>query len=66
MRPRNAPLTRFQELRLSRPERRAARAERAVERQMRLERDNVESSARRAAALEAEARRTRQLLWPPD
>ncbi len=45
------------ELTLSRPERAAARAERRVERQMRLERDNPWSADRRAAALEAERRR---------
>jgi hypothetical protein len=53
-----AALTRFGELRLPADERRAARAERAVERQMRLERDNTEYTPwARAAALEAERRR---------
>jgi hypothetical protein len=49
----------FRELRLPRPEREAARAERQAERQMRRERDNQESAARRAAKPEAEARRQR-------
>jgi hypothetical protein len=44
-------------LRLPGPEREAARAERQAERQMRRERDNAETAARRAAALEAESRR---------
>ena len=44
------------ELRLTGSERRAARSERAAERQMRRERDNEQSAAARAAALEAEAR----------
>jgi hypothetical protein len=52
----HAPLTWWQEMRLPRPERQAARAERAVEMQMRRERDNEQSAARRAAALEAESR----------
>jgi hypothetical protein len=47
----------LRELRLPRPEREAARAERRVEREFRRERDNEQSAARRAAALEAEARR---------
>ena len=51
------PLTRLRELRLPGPEREAARAERQAERQMRRERDNAETAARRAAALEAESRR---------
>ena len=38
-------------------ERRAARAERRAEEAIRRERDNTESNARRAAALEAERRR---------
>jgi hypothetical protein len=54
---RHAPLTWWEEIRLPRPERRAARAERAAENQMRLERDNEHSAERRAAALEAERRR---------
>ena len=52
-----AALTWLGEWRLTVPERRAARSERAVERQMRRERDNQETAARRAAALEAESRR---------
>ena len=52
----HSPLTWWQEMRLPRPERQAARAERAAEYQLRRERDNQESVARRAAALEAERR----------
>lgn len=44
----------IQELRLQPDERRAARAERAAEEQMRRERDNAETVARRAAAVDAE------------
>jgi hypothetical protein len=51
------PLARLRELRLPGPERRAARAERQAERQIRLERDNTETAERRAAAIEAERRR---------
>jgi hypothetical protein len=51
------PRTWLQEMRLPGPERQAARAEREAERQMRRERDNEENAARRAAAVEAEARR---------
>jgi hypothetical protein len=47
------------EWRLPGPERRAARSERDAERQMRRERDNEQSAATRAAALEAEARHDR-------
>ena len=47
----------MRELRLPKAERRAARAERRAEEAMRRERDNTESNARRAAALEAERRR---------
>lgn len=47
----------LRELRLSRPERAAARAEWRAEELIRRERDNPESPERRAAALEAEARR---------
>jgi hypothetical protein len=57
LRGRYEPFARLREMRLPRPERAAARAERRVERQLRLERDNTETAARRAAALEAEARR---------
>jgi hypothetical protein len=52
----------LRELRLPRPERHAARAERAAEAQIRRERDNEHSAARRAAALEAEARRYRNVF----
>jgi hypothetical protein len=45
------------EWRLPRPERHAARSERAAERQMRLERDSVHTADRRAAALAAEVNR---------
>jgi hypothetical protein len=54
---RQGPLTWLQEMRLPGPERRAAQAERAAERQMRRERDNEETAAARAAAVEAERRR---------
>jgi hypothetical protein len=47
----------LQELVLPRPERNAARAERRVEAQLRLERDNRWTPERRAAAIEAERRR---------
>lgn len=50
-------LTHLREWRLPRPEREAARAERRVEAQMRLERDNPHTPERRAAALDAERRR---------
>ena len=51
-------LTWLGELRLPGPERRAARAERATLRAMRLERDNtLHTPWARAAALEAERRR---------
>jgi hypothetical protein len=50
-------LQRLRDLRLPKPERAAARAERRVEAQFRLERDNPYSPERRAAALEAERRR---------
>jgi hypothetical protein len=52
-----SPVDVVRELRLPRPERDAARAERRVERAIRLERDNEYSAERRAAAVEAEARR---------
>lgn len=45
------------ELRLPAPERNAARAERRAEREIRRERENQHSAERRAARLEAEARR---------
>jgi hypothetical protein len=50
-------VARLSELRLPKPERQAARAERRVEAQIRRERDNHYSAERRAAALEAEIRR---------
>jgi hypothetical protein len=50
-------LSRLRELRLPAAERRAARAERLTERQMRLERDNEETADRRAAAVAAESQR---------
>jgi hypothetical protein len=52
-----ALLTWASEWRLPPPERRAARAEREAERQMRRERDNDQSADIRAAAVEAERRR---------
>ncbi|HEY7076205.1 MAG TPA: hypothetical protein VH418_12570 [Solirubrobacteraceae bacterium] len=55
------PVARLREWRLPGPEREAARAERRVERQIRLERDNTETAERRAAALEAERRRYKNL-----
>ena len=51
------PLARLRELRLPAPERRAARAERAAEAQIRRERDNQYTAERRAAAIQAEADR---------
>jgi hypothetical protein len=51
------PLARLRELRLSRPERRAARAEREAEAQIRRDRDNQHTAERRAAANQAEADR---------
>jgi hypothetical protein len=47
----------LRELRLTREEREAARAERRAEAALRAERDNDETAERRAAALEAERRR---------
>jgi hypothetical protein len=47
--------SRMRELTLPRAERRAARSERLAERQMRRERDNTETAARRAAAMQAES-----------
>jgi hypothetical protein len=52
-------LERLKDWRLPRAEREAARAERRVEEQIRRERDNLHTPERRAAALEAEAKR-----WP--
>lgn len=50
-------VVRLRELRLPKPERQAAKAERRVEAQIRAERDNRYTPERRAAALEAERRR---------
>ena len=50
-------VVRLRELRLPKPEREAAKAERRVEAQIRAERDNPHTAERRAAALEAEIRR---------
>ena len=57
MRDRRCIMEMLRELRLSRDERWAARSERLVEREMRRQRDNEQTSARRAAALQAESRR---------
>ena len=51
------PLARLRELRLPAPERRAARAERTAEAQIRRERDNQETAERRAGAMQAESHR---------
>jgi hypothetical protein len=48
---------RLRELRLPKPEREAAKAERRAEAQIRAERDNPYSAERRAAERDAEARR---------
>ena len=48
-------LSRIRELTLPRAERRAIRSERETERRMRRERDNTETAARRAAAMQAES-----------
>ena len=53
---------RIRELRLPKPERRAAKAEPAAEAQIRLERDNRYTAERRRAALEAEIRRS-EYYW---
>ena len=52
-----AALTWLREWRLPGPERHAARSERAAERQMRLERDNMHTAERRAGATAAETNR---------
>jgi hypothetical protein len=57
MRDHRSPVALLRELRLTHPERSAARAERRVEQEMRRQRDNEWSAERRAAALEAELRR---------
>jgi hypothetical protein len=56
----------MREARLPRDERRAARAERAAERQMNLERDNPYSAERRADAREGERVQRRRLVAEPD
>jgi hypothetical protein len=53
-----SPAAVVREWRLPPPERRAARAERLAEERMRRERDSDWSAERRAAAIEAERRRT--------
>jgi hypothetical protein len=53
---------RLHELRLPKPERRAAKAEREAEARIRAERDNPYTAERRAAALEAEIRRN-EYYW---
>jgi hypothetical protein len=57
MRDHRSPAQVIREWRLPRPERDAAAAERRAERDIRRERDNPEAAERRAAALEAEARK---------
>jgi hypothetical protein len=52
-----SPAMLVREWRLPAPERRAARAERRVEAQIRRERDSEWTAERRAAALEAERRK---------
>jgi hypothetical protein len=52
-----SPLLVVREWRLPGPERRAARAERRVEAELRRERDSEWTPERRAAAVEAERRR---------
>jgi hypothetical protein len=53
---------RIRELKLPKPERQAAQAERRVEAQIRRERDNPYTAERRKAALEAEIRRS-EYYW---
>ena len=53
-----SPAAVLSRLTMSRPERAAARAERRAEREIRRERDNEQTADRRAAALEAERRRS--------
>jgi hypothetical protein len=54
---RRSPVEIWRELCLPRDERRAARAERAVEERLRAERDSPYRAEQRAAKLEAERRR---------
>jgi hypothetical protein len=63
-RDRRSPAEVLRELRLPRPERDAARAERHVEREIRRQRDNDEAAWRRAAAVDAEARRNKDAHFP--
>jgi hypothetical protein len=56
---RRSPMRALRTLMLPRAERAAARAERRVEAQMRRERDNEHSAARRAAGTQADAWRDR-------
>jgi hypothetical protein len=56
-RERHETVARLRDLRLPKPERAAARAERRVEAQIRLERDNPYTAERRAARAAAERRR---------
>jgi hypothetical protein len=53
-----SPVAVAREWRLPGPERRAAREERSAEARMRRERDSEWTAERRAAAIEAERRRT--------
>jgi hypothetical protein len=64
MRDHRSPAQVIREWRLPRAEREAAAAERQAERVMRRERDNEETAARRAARLEAEARRQQNQSFP--
>jgi hypothetical protein len=64
MRDHRSPAQVIREWRLPRAEREAAAAERQAERKMRRERDNQETASRRAARLEAEARRQQNQRFP--
>ena len=57
MRDHRSPAQVIREWRQPRAEREAAAAERRAEHELRRQRDNQETAARRAAALEAEARK---------
>jgi hypothetical protein len=61
---RDSPLGWLKEMRLPHPERQAARVERRAEHEIRRERDNQDSAARRAGATEAENRRHRNYVGP--
>lgn len=65
LRRRLSVVSRLRRLTLPRTERRAVRAERRAERRMRAERDNEETAARRAAAVEAESRRAGGSYYGP-